>query len=187
MLEAKLRRKGKKKVELTPLVPTRKLPVEAAAKKAPAKLKKRPPELTLRSHSSQPSLSRPGTPNSQNSDTQVRRQPNKLRKRSHSFNKSSPESIQQSLPVQRPPSPPAQVQPAMAGDRERGMVSPSEIPLLRVVSRVWLGPPPSPSHGRRFGDVSPRSQEKVPRTSLLQVCPPSPSTRRRTKPPQRMV
>ena len=165
MFEAKLRRK--KEAKLIPLVP-RKPSVEPIKKTSANKLRKRPSALILHSHSSQPqpqpSSSRPGTPTSQNSDTQAQRQPNRLRKRSRSLTRSSPEPTQQSLPPRTPP-PSAQVQG-------------SEGASYRPTVRAKLGPPPSPSNGKRFGGrgVPRRSLEKSMRRSS-QASPPSPPLR----------
>lgn len=159
MFEAKLRRK---KIALIPLVPRK--PSVEVLKKGPAnKLKKRPTALILHSNKSQPSPPRPGTPNSQDSDTQTQRQPNKLHKRSRSFNRSSPESVQQILPVpalvQTPPSP-APAQAVIAGDLDRDRALDGV--LYRPTVRLNLGPPPSPSHGSRFEGVG------VPRRGSLE-------------------
>ena len=143
---------------LIPLVP-RKPSMEIARKTSANKLKKRPSALILHPNKSQSSLSRPGTPTSQNTDTQPQRQPNKLRKRSRSFTRSSPESTQQSLPASTPPSP-AQAQAFTMKDRGRDKVT--EVVFHRLTPRLNLGPPPSPSHGKRF-EGAPRkgSPEKV--------------------------
>ena len=143
---------------LIPLVP-RKPSVEIIRKTSANKLKKRPSALILHSDKSQSSLSRPGTPTSQNTDTQTQRPPNKLRKRSRSFTRSSPDSIQQSLPVSTPPSP-AQVQTFTMKDRGRDKTA--DVVFHRPAARFNSGPPPSLSHGRRF-DGAPRrgSPEKV--------------------------
>ena len=153
MLEAKLRRK---KMKLVPLVP-KKPSVEVIKKTSANKLKKRPSDLVFHSNSnqSQPQLS--SSP-SQNPDA---RQPNRLRKRSRSLTRNSPESIQHGVPVhvQTPGTPPAK-------DKDKW----SNV-------RVNLGPPPSPSHGRRFdgpiGVPRRRSPEKV-MLRPLQGGPPSP-------------
>ena len=154
MFERKLRRK---KVALIPLVP-RKPSVEIARKTSANKLKKRPSALILHPNKSQSSLSRPGTPTSQNNDSQTQRQPNKLRKRSRSFTRTSPESIRQGLPVSTPPSS-AQVQTFTTKDQDRDKVI--EAAFHRPTARLNLGPPPSPSHGRRFDGVRRGSPEKV--------------------------
>ena len=181
MFEAKLRRK--KEVVLIPLVP-RKPSVEVKKKKSKNKLKKRPAALILQPQS-QRSPSRPGTPTSQNSDTQTQRQPNRLRKRSRSFARSSPESVQQSLPVQTPatPPPPAQVQAATVKDRDRDKAP--EAVFHRMAARTNLGPPPSPSNGKRFDSTSAlgrRSPDKI----MLRPSQAGPSTppRRARSPPQ---
>jgi len=168
-------------VELIPLVP-RKPSVEVMTKRSTNKLKKRPSALTLHSNQSQPSSSRPGTPSSQNSDTQPQRPPNKLRKRSRSFTRSSPDSIQQSLPVQAPvqtsPPPPAQVLVPTVKDRDRDKLPEVTAVFHRPIGRVKMGPPPSPSNGKRFEGVGMprrRSPEKVAaRPSQVVPLPPSP-------------
>lgn len=183
--EAKLRRE--KEVKLIPLVPRK--PSVEVTKKAPAnKLKKRPSALTLRSHSpqSQAASSRPGTPTSQNSDSQTQRQPNKLRKRSRSFGRASPDLVQQSYPIQSPPSSPmAQALAVLTKDGDRGKVSGCEVVLNKQTARIKLGPPPSPSHGKRFEGVGGprRSPGKVFQRRPSQVGPPPPSPPRRTRPP----
>ena len=161
---------------MIPLVP-RKPSVEITRKTSANKLKKRPSALVLHSNKSQSSLSRPGTPTSQNTDTQNPRQPNKLRKRSRSFTRSSPEPAQQNLPVSTPPSP-AQVYTLTMSDRNRDKTA--EVVFHRPTARLNLGPPPSPSHGRRF-DGAPRrgSPEKVA-VRPSQVGPPHPVRGRTT-------
>jgi len=165
MFEKKLRRK---KVVLIPLVP-RKPSVEITRKTSANKLKKRPSALTLHSNKSQSSLSRPGTPTSQNTDTQTQRQPNKLRKRSRSFTRSSPESIQQGLPS-TPPSPP-QIQALMMKDRDKV----TEVVFHRPIARLNLGPPPSPSNGKRFEGVPRRRSPEKVAVRPSQVGPPHPA------------
>lgn len=167
---------------LIPLIP-RKPSVNVIKKASANKLKKRPSALILGSNQSQPSSSRPGTPTSQNSDTQTQRQPNKLRKRSRSLTRSSPGSVQQSLPVyarvQTPPLP-AQVQIITVKDRDRD--ESSEVVLHRPIPRVKSGPPPSPSHGTRFvGMGVPRrgSPEKVMTRPSQMIPPPTPPGRGR--------
>jgi hypothetical protein len=176
--EAKLRRK--KEVKLIPLVPRK--PSVEATKKAPANKLKRSSTLALYSHStqSQASSSRPGTPNSQNSDSQTQRQPNKLHKRSRSFTR-SPKSDKQSLPVQLPPSPPSLVQVLLTKDGDRDKASGSEVLLNKQTARIKPGPPPSPSHGMRFGgEGAPRSPKKVTRRRPSWVGPPPPSPPKKT-------
>ena len=150
IFEAKLRRK--KEVNLIPLVP-KKPSMEVIKKTSANKLKRRPSALALlnSNHSQpQPSSSRPGTPTSQNPDAQNQRQPNRLRKRSRSSTQPSPESIRRGLPIQAPvtPPPPAQAQVIVVKDRDRDR--PSEAAFYRPTARIKLGPPPSPSHGKRF-------------------------------------
>lgn len=175
-------------MKLIPLVP-RKPSVEIIRKGSINKLKKRPSALSLHSHStqSQASSSRPGTPTSQNSDPQTPRQTNKLRKRSRSVLRSSPEPGQQSFQVQPLPSPTVQARAAtLAKDRGQDKAPTSEVPLYKQTARAKLGPPPSPSHGRRFQGVgspkSPKSPKMVFKTRPSQVNPPPPSPPRRTRP-----
>ena len=183
MFEAKLRRN--KVVALIPLVP-RKPSVDMIKKTSTNKLKKRPSALILGSNRSQHSLSRPGTRNSQNSDTQTQRQPNKLRKRSRSFTRSSPGSVQQSLPVcvpvQTPPSP-GQAQTITVRDRDRDKSS--EVVHHRPITRINWGPPPSPSHGTRFkgmGVPRRRSPEKIMTRPSRVIPSPTPPERGRLSP-----
>ena len=170
MFEAKLRRK---KAGLIPLVP-RKPSVEVIKKTSTNRLKKRPEALNLHSNQSHPSSLQPGTPTSQNSDAQTPREPRKLRKRSRSLARSSPESIAHSLPVPAPiqtPPLPAQAQVVTMRDRDWDKVP--EAVLHRPTARLNLGPPPSPSHGKRFESmgVPRRNPEKVtarpPQVGLL--------------------
>lgn len=163
MFEAKLRRKK----ALIPLVP-RKPSLEVIRKNSRNKLRKRPSALVL-----QPSSSRPGTPTSQNSDTRpAPRKPNKLRKRSRSSTRSSPELTQQSLPVPAPARAlPLSTQSQVVAMREK----PPEVAFHRPIVRPNLGPPPSPSHGRRFegmGVPRRRSPEKAMARPLLVGSPP---------------
>ena len=177
--EARLQRK--KAAELIPLVP-RKNSVGVVKKTSGNKLKKRPSALTIHSDQSQASSSRPGTPTSQNSDSQ--RQPKKLRKRSHDFGRSSSESVHENLPVQLPPSPRPHMQAAVTkGECWDGVLPASEVAFHRHASRGKLGPPPSPSHGMRFDGVGvPKrgSPGKVVRVHPSQVghLPPSPKMAR---------
>ena len=175
MFEAKLRRK--KEAKLIPLVP-RKPSMEVIKKTSANKLKKRPSALILL-HSNQcqpqPSSSRPGTPTLQNSDVQQHRQPNRLRKRSRSSTRPSPESAQRNLPAQTPATPqfPGQVQAITAKDRDRDT---SEAASYRPTARINLGPPPSPSHGKRFGGTGVQGR-RTPENVMarpLQPGPPSP-------------
>ena len=177
MFEAKLRRK--KEVKLIPLVP-RKPSAEVIKNSSTNKLKRRPSALVLL-HSNlsqpQPSSSRSRTPTSQNSDAQNQHQQNKLRKRSRSSTRPSPELVQQSLPVQTPVTPPlpAQAQAITVKDRDRDKVS--EAAFYLSAARTNLGPPPSPSNGKRFEGVGVsgrRTPEKLI-TRSSQLGPPSPS------------
>lgn len=171
---------------MLPLVP-RKPAVQVIKKTSTNKLKKRPSALTLHSNSahSQASSSRPGTPNSQNSDSQTQRQRNKLHKRSGSFKWSSPERAQQNLPPQPSPSPAAKVQTHLTKDEDRDKASGSEVVLHRQTARSKIGPPPSSSHGRRFESAdAPGSPKKVPRIRPSRVGPPPRSPPRRVGPLQ---
>ena len=179
MVEAKLGRR--KVVVLVPLVP-RKPSVEVIKQKTSAnKLKKRPSGLVLDSDQSyvEHSPSRAGTPSSQSSDTQAPRQRNKLRKRSRSSTRSSPESVhlglpvQAQAPVQTPPSP-ARVRAVMGKDRGRDR-APEVLLSHRPTARLTLGPPPSPSHGKRFEGAR-RSPDKG-MARPLPVGPPPPRGR----------
>jgi len=168
--EAKLRRK---QVALIPLVP-RKPSMEITKKTSANKLRKRPSALVLHSNQSQSSLSRPGTPTSQNTDAKTQRQPNKLRKRSRSLTRSSPESIQQSLPASTPvhtPPAPAQVRAVTTRDGEREREGAPEVVFHRPTARLNLGPPPSPSHGRRFDDMRRRGSPEKVGVRPLQISP----------------
>jgi hypothetical protein len=172
---------------LIPLVP-RKPSVEVIRKTSTNKLKKRPSALTLQSHPNQfqPSTSRPGTPTSQDPDS-PQRQPRKLHRRSRSFTRSS-ESVQGVFVVQPPPSPLVHAQTAMMrnDDRDRALPA-SEAAYNRQIARARLGPPPSPSHGKRFGDIgAPRrgSPEKVVRMHPSQVVGYLPSSPKKARPPQ---
>lgn len=184
--EAKLQRG--KEMKLIPLVP--KKPSVELTRRASTNNMRRPSVLSLGSQSHVPTSrpvtpssrpatpsSRPGTPSSQKSDPPAQRQPNKLRKRSRSFTRSFPELETQDLPVQLSPSPAAQVQAVFTkvGDREKS--SGSEVLFKKQVDRVKLGPPPSPSHGRRFEGESP-----VKRRPKKRMGPPPPSPPRRTTP-----
>ena len=142
MLETKLRRK--KGAKLIPLVP-KKPSMEIIRKASGNKLRKPPSGLNLKPSQSQPppSSSRPGTPTLQ-PERQNQRSPNKLRKRGRSFTGSPPEEAPESLPVPRTPPPLTRVQGVMAKERA------PEVAPYRPTARINLGPPPSPSHGKRF-------------------------------------
>ena len=179
MFEAKLRRK--KEVNLIPLVP-KKRSVEVIKKTSANKLKKKPAALTLlNSNQPQPQLSssRPGTPTSQNPDAQIQRQQNRLRKRSRSSTRPSPESIRRDLPIQGPVTPPPQAQSQVVVVKDRDRDKSFEAAFYRPTARINLGPPPSPSHGKRFEDTGVpgrRTPEHVV-TRPLRPGPPSPSLR----------
>ena len=156
--------------------------MEIFKKTSANKLKKRPSALTIHSDQSQASSSRPGTPTSQNTDSQ--QQPKKLRKRSRDFGRSSSESIHEVLPSQLLPSPRPHMQAAVTkGECWDKVLPASEVAFHRHASRGKLGPPPSPSHGMRFNGVgAPKrgSPGKAVRVHPSQVghLPPSPKMAR---------
>ena len=164
-------------MKLIPLVPGK--PAVEATKKAPAnKLRKR---RQSNSTHSQASTSRPGTPTSQNSDHQ--RQPNKLRKRSCSISRSSPEPSQQGSPALPPPSP-VQVQEVLTKDGgQDGESRTGILPNKRPTTR-FNGPPPSPSYGKRFDGVGapPRSPKRVVQMRSSSAGLPAPSPPRKSRP-----
>lgn len=179
--EARLRRK--REVKLIPLVP-RKRSAEVIKKVSASTLKKQPLAPFSQSAQSQASSSRPGTPTSQNSDSQTQRQPNKLRKRSRSFTRSSPRPGQQSLPVQPPLSPVARVQKLLTKDGDQDKESESEVVRHKQTARVRLGPPPSPSHGKRF-EVAGAPKRRPKRDNPMHpshLGPPPPSPPMKLKP-----
>lgn len=158
MLETKLRRK--KRAKLIPLVP-KKPSAELIKKVSANKLRKPPSGLNLHPQSQPPpSSSRPGTPTLQ-LERQNQRSPNKLRKRDRSLTVSSSEETPQGLPVQRTPPPPARVQGVVVKERV-----PEAVPY-RPTARINLGPPPSPSNGKRFQGRGRRSSEVMIRPSRV--------------------